>query len=84
MNLRLRPGTPEDAEACGAICYAGFAAISKKHNFPPDFPSPEVTQQLMAFVLSRGDVYSVVAEADGRVGTRRTWTAPRSRGSAWD
>lgn len=28
MNLTLRPGTPADAERCGAICYEAFKAIA--------------------------------------------------------
>ena len=28
MDLKLRPGRPEDAEPCGRICYEAFAAIA--------------------------------------------------------
>ena len=42
MNLKLRPGTPDDALACGTICYQAFKHISEAHNFPPDFPSPDM------------------------------------------
>jgi len=73
-GLRLRAGRPEDAEDCGSICYGAFRAISDEHNFPPDFPSPEVAGGLLASLLSREDVYSVVAEADGRVvGSNFLW-----------
>ncbi len=73
-DLRLRAGRPEDAEDCGSICYGAFRAISDEHNFPPDFPSPEVAGGLLASMLSREDVYSVVAEADGRVvGSNFLW-----------
>ena len=27
MNLTLRPGTPADAERCGAICHEAFMSI---------------------------------------------------------
>ena len=67
MNLRLRPGTTEDAEACGTICYHAFKTISEAHNFTPDFPSPEVAIGLFAWLLSHPGFYSVVAELDGRV-----------------
>ena len=78
MRLRLRPGTPGDVGACASICHAAFAAIAGRHAFPPDFPSPEPAEQLIASLLSRGDIYSVVAEADGRVvGSNFLWeTAP--------
>jgi hypothetical protein len=39
MNAILRPGTPEDAAACGAICFGAFKSIASEHNFPWDFPS---------------------------------------------
>ena len=35
----LRAGMPEDASACGTICFEAFKSISEKHNFPPDFPA---------------------------------------------
>jgi predicted N-acetyltransferase YhbS len=74
MNLTLRPGRPEDAEACGEICYRAFATISNQHNFPPDFPSPEAAAGLLTFVLSHPRVYSVVAEMEGRiVGSNFMW-----------
>jgi GNAT superfamily N-acetyltransferase len=73
-DLTLRTGRPEDAEDCGSICYWAFKAMADQHNFPPDFPSPEVAVGLMTSLLSRGDVYSVVAEADGRVvGSNFLW-----------
>jgi predicted N-acetyltransferase YhbS len=78
MSLTLRAGTPDDAAPCASICHAAFAAIAGRHNFPPDFPSPEPAAQLMASLLSRQDIYSVVAEMDGRVvGSNFLWeTAP--------
>ena len=73
-DLTLRAGIAEDAEDCGSICYGAFKAIADQHNFPPDFPSSEVAAGLMASLLSRDDVYSVVAEADGRVvGSNFLW-----------
>jgi GNAT superfamily N-acetyltransferase len=74
MDLTLRTGRPEDAEDCGSICYWAFKAMADQHNFPPDFPSPEIAVGLLTSLLSRGDVYSVVAEADGRVvGSNFLW-----------
>jgi GNAT superfamily N-acetyltransferase len=76
MDLTLRAGRPEDAEACGLICYQAFTTISNQHNFPPDFPSPEAAGGLMTFVLTNPGVYSVVAEIDGRVvGSNFMWEA---------
>ncbi len=74
MSIILRPGRPEDAEACGLICYQAFHKISTQHNFPPDFPAPEIAVGLMSHLLSRNDVYSVIAEEDGRVmGSNFLW-----------
>jgi GNAT superfamily N-acetyltransferase len=73
-DLRLRAGRPEDAERLGSICYGAFEAIAEGHNFPPDFPSPEMAGGLIGSLLAREDVYSVVAEADGRVvGSNFLW-----------
>ena len=74
----MRPGTPDDAQACGFICYTAFVTIADRHGFPRDFPAPDIAEQLIASLLSRGDIYSVVAEADGRVvGSNFLWeTAP--------
>src|SRR5918997_4334025 len=73
-SLTLRAGRPEDAEDCGFICYGAFKTIADEHNFPPDFPSSEVAVGLLTSLLSRDDVYSVVAEVDGRVvGSNFLW-----------
>ena len=74
MATTLRPGRPDDAGACGRICYEAFRTISDSHNFPPDFPSAEAATGLMSMMLSKPDVYSVVAEANGRiVGSNFLW-----------
>lgn len=74
MNVTLRAGKPDDAEACGVICYKAFNTISEQHNFPPDFPEPEMAIGLLSMLLSRQDVYSVVAEVEGKqVGSNFLW-----------
>jgi GNAT superfamily N-acetyltransferase len=74
METTFRPGTVDDAKACGAICYEAFKAIAEQHNFPPDFPSVDVAVDLLTMVLSREDVYSVVVERDHRVmGSNFLW-----------
>ena len=45
IELTLRPGRPEDALACGRICYEAFGAIADRHNFPRDFPSAEAAMR---------------------------------------
>jgi predicted N-acetyltransferase YhbS len=67
MSITLRPGTADDAHACGRICYEAFKAIAAAHNFPPDFPSPEVASGLLSMFLTHPRFYSVVAEVEGGV-----------------
>ena len=73
-GLKLREGRANDAEELGRICFEAFTSISKEHNFPPDFPSPEVAAGFISMMLARPDVYSVVAEDGGRVvGSNFLW-----------
>ena len=44
-----------------------FFRISSQHNFPPDFPAPEVGIGVASMLLSHPGFYSVVAENDGVV-----------------
>lgn len=67
MDVKLRPGSPDDAAACGKICYEAFASISSAHSFPCDFPAPEVAVGLVSMMLSHPGFYSVVAESEGQV-----------------
>lgn len=70
----FRAGRPDDAAACARICYDAFDTIAAKHGFSGDFPSPEAAQGLLDWVLSRADVYSVIAESKGRiVGSNFLW-----------
>ncbi len=67
MDVKLRPGTPDDAEACGRICYDAFAAIAAAHGYACDFPSPEVATALVSGLLAHPGIFGVVAEADGAI-----------------
>jgi len=67
MDIELRPGTPEDAEVCGPICFEAFGAIAGEHGFPLDLPSREVSTGLLSRLLGRPGIYSVVAEVNGEV-----------------
>ncbi|NEQ30292.1 MAG: GNAT family N-acetyltransferase [Leptolyngbya sp. SIO4C5] len=66
-TLQLRSGTPADARICGEICYEAFKTISEQHRFPPDFPRPELAQEMMTRLFSDPYTYSVVAEKDGQI-----------------
>ena len=67
MDATFRTAKPEDAEACGQICYQAFTRISEEHNFPPDWPSLEVATGFLTAMLSHPGFYGVVAEIDGRI-----------------
>lgn len=67
MDVKLRPGRPEDADACGIICYQAFRRIAGEHNYPPDFPAPEVATGLLSMLFGHPGFYSVVAEVNGKV-----------------
>jgi predicted N-acetyltransferase YhbS len=67
MTITLRAARPEDAETCGRICYDAFYAISTAHAFPPDFPSHEVTIELLSMLIHDPGYHVVVAEREGTV-----------------
>ena len=67
MGLTIRRARPEDATACGPICYQAFKEIAEAHNFTPDVPSPEVATAVVSTLISNNSFYGVVAELDGRV-----------------
>ena len=66
-SLRLRPATPEDGEACGTIVHQAFTAIAGQHNFPSDFPAPEMGIGVVSMLLSHPGFYGVVAEREGKI-----------------
>lgn len=66
-GVTIRKMRPGDAEECGRICYEAFRAISTKHNFPPDFPSPDVARDVFAGLASNPGFFCVVAERDGKI-----------------
>ena len=65
--IAIRRAKPEDALACGNICYAAFSTINAEHNFPCDFPSVDAAVGVLSMMFSHPNFYCVVAEADGRI-----------------
>lgn len=65
--ITIRRAKPEDAAACGQICFEAFQKINTDHNFPPDFPSPERGVGALTMMFSHPGFYCVVAEVDGRI-----------------
>lgn len=66
-RFNIRRAAPQDAEACGRICFEAFTGISRNHNFPPDFPSVEVAVGLLSIVFSHPGFFCVVAEENGKL-----------------
>jgi predicted N-acetyltransferase YhbS len=66
-EVNIRQARPEDAAACGQICYAAFSTINAAHNFPCDFPGPEAATGVLSLVFSTPGLYGVVAEIGGRI-----------------
>jgi predicted N-acetyltransferase YhbS len=67
MTETIRLAATADAEQCGRICFEAFAAISDAHNFPPDFPSAEITAGLLGGLIAHPGFYGVVAERAGKI-----------------
>ena len=66
-SLIVRRATPADAEVCGRICFEAFGSIAGQHNFPQDFPAPEVSVRVLSTMFSNPRFFCVVAELNGRV-----------------
>jgi GNAT superfamily N-acetyltransferase len=67
MTDTFRRANAEDKAECGRICYEAFTSINAAHNFPPDFPSQEVSVGLIGMLIGHPGFYNVVAERDGRI-----------------
>ena len=67
MAFALRPIEPADVPAAGRICHDAFKAIAGQHNFPPDFPDPDVAIALLSRLSAHPGFYGVVAEMDGKI-----------------
>jgi predicted N-acetyltransferase YhbS len=63
----IRRATPQDAAACGRICYDAFSTLNAAHNFPCDFPAPEAALGVITALFNAPGFYCVVAESNGRV-----------------
>jgi len=47
----IRRATLADAEVCGRICFEAFGALAEKHNFPNDFPAPEIPAHVLSTIV---------------------------------
>lgn len=67
QSIVIRRATPADAEICGRICYDAFATLSDRHNFPRDFPAPEIATHVISIMFSHPSFFCVVAEQDKKI-----------------
>lgn len=66
-DVVIRLATPQDAPACGKICYDAFSTINAAHNFPCDFPGPERAIGIITALFSAPGFYCLVAERNGQI-----------------
>ena len=67
QTVVIRRATPADADVCGRICFEAFGTLSRKHNFPHDFPSVEVPIHVLSTMFSHPSFFCVVAEQDAKI-----------------
>src|SRR5580692_3881861 len=65
--MNIREANKLDAERCGRILYDAFNTLAENHNFPRDFPSPEVATGLASMLIGDPGFYGVVAEEAGTI-----------------
>jgi hypothetical protein len=66
QSLLIRRAIPADAEVCGKISFEAFRTLANHHNFPRDFPDPDVATGLLSMMFSNPGFYCVVAEHGGK------------------
>ncbi len=67
MDIHIRSMKQEDVEICGLLCYQAFKNSADRHNFRPDHPSLEFSIQLAQSSFANPQIFSIVAESDGRI-----------------
>jgi predicted N-acetyltransferase YhbS len=66
QSILIRRAAPADAEVCGRICFEAFGTLATHHNFPRDFPNPEIPISILSTMFSHPSFFCVVAEQGGR------------------
>jgi predicted N-acetyltransferase YhbS len=67
MSVTTRPASAGDLTAIARTMYAAFKSISDRHNFPPDFDTPETAHSVASLLLGHPKFYGVVAEDNDRL-----------------
>ncbi|HLK04141.1 MAG TPA: GNAT family N-acetyltransferase [Candidatus Acidoferrum sp.] len=66
-SAEIRRAKLADVPECARICFDAFTVVNRHHNFPPDFPSVEVTGEVLTWMFSHERFYCVVAELGGKI-----------------
>ncbi|HEV3331932.1 MAG TPA: GNAT family N-acetyltransferase [Bryobacteraceae bacterium] len=66
-TVTIRRARPEDAAACGRICYDAFCKINADHGFPPELPEVGAAIGLLSMMFSHPGFWCVVAEQNGTI-----------------
>ena len=66
-EVTIRRARPEDAQACGRICYEAFHKINTDHGFPPELPEAGVAVGMLSMMFCHPSFWCVVAELNGRI-----------------
>ena len=68
MNLAIRRATSADIDVCSRINYEAFKGISDRHQFPStDFPTLDVSTEIISLLIDSPLFFDVVAESEGAV-----------------
>ena len=66
--VQIRRARPEDAAACGRICWEAFNTVADQYHQPREMPpDPNAAAGLLSMMFSHPKFYCVVAEQKGRV-----------------
>src|SRR5947209_15346635 len=66
-DIHVRRATTDDVGDIARIVFEAFGGIAARHNFPPDFPSPDTAPRFIHAFLQHPAIFGVVAESGGRV-----------------
>lgn len=66
-TIQIRATTVDDIDACGQIIFDAFQDFADRYGFPSEFPTIEFSIEIAKFGIQDPQVYSIVAEENGRI-----------------
>lgn len=67
MTIELKTPTEEDIPRCAEVMYEAFRDIAAQHNFPPDFPNPDVASGVLGMLHQSPGFEGTLAVKDGEI-----------------